>query len=306
MRAHWAYEAWRNNRGWFRWIVEITAVPVLKVLLSLVHILVTSSFDDPFSGLEFWIQEFGLWNALHVFLAVLIVLSLEWFLAPGRMDQKRQNEIESLKASLRTFEDRLKPNVWATGQVYGDAPISDRLTRGEGMNVGFKIDNKSDSDLQDVQVGLTKLEMSFANCPDDDREFLTNKDIGRLAAFPIMLEWNPEQQGCENVLSTTIPAGTSRLVGLFSTQAILTVRHEVRPRLTISSAFVYRVAIQLSARGLPAVTSQDFLVSRTNRSQGLVRSSEVPYEIHPGSPSRLIGQSEDDGSLDTGNDFSEP
>ena len=240
-RAQWAFHVWRARRGKLRWAIEISAIPALKIILSLLHMIVTHGFDDPFSRWGFWVQEFGLWNALHLALAIILILSFEWIVAPGDMDEERQHEIHLLKDKVRAFEERLKPNIWITGKAYGDSPITDRHTTGSGMNVGFTIENRSDSELHDVQVGLKKLEMSFPGRNVEDRQFITNEDMGCITAFPIMLEWNPDQQGRQRVLSTAIPAGTSRLVGLFSDQTILSVRHETRPRLLVSEGFVYNV-----------------------------------------------------------------
>lgn len=224
------------------------------------------------------------------------------------LDLQRQAEIKSLKDKnkrlsqrIENFEKRLLPNIWITGKSYENALVT-REYSGE-MGVGFSVENKSDKALHDVCIELVKIEegfltkdtyIQFANEDgrgrlEDRATYIDRKELGTADInLPIMLEWSPQQQHRQGVSSTTIPAGTERLIGLFSSQTILAADYQVRGYLGVSSMIVYKIAIRLSAREIPAITSVDYVVSRINKSEFLVAERNISYEVFPAGPIQLV------------------
>ena len=224
------------------------------------------------------------------------------------LERQRQTETETLRdknerlrQSVENFEKRLRPNIWITGKSYENALVT-REYLGE-MGVGFSVENKSDKALHDVCVELVKIEegfltkdsyIQFANEGgrgriEDRATYVDRKELGEADInLPIMLEWSPQQQHRQGVSSTTIPAGTERVIGLFSSQTILTADYQVRGYLSVSSMFVYRIAIRLSARGIPAITSADYVISRINKSEFAVADRDIRYEVFPAGPVQLV------------------
>ena len=224
------------------------------------------------------------------------------------LDRNSQIEMESLigenerlNQRVGCFEKRLRPNIWITGKSYANALVT-RECRGE-MGVGFIVDNKSGKALHDVRVELVKIEEGFLTreaCIDfanedgcgrleDRATYVDRKDLGKDGInLPIMLEWNPQQQHSQGVSSTTIPAGTERLIGLFSSQTILAADYDMRGYLGVSSGVVYKIAIRLSARDIPAITSQEYVISRINKSEFLVSERNIRYEVYPGGAFELV------------------
>ena len=309
----WSYEATRSQPPWWSiltWLVTILATIIIR------------GIPDSFFKIPASVQELDASDIARFVASFPIALVLLWLIslvrAPGNIDSRlhdefeeairqakddtenldlqRQAEIESLKEQserlsqrLEGFEKRLRPNIWITGKVYGNSPISDIYSRDGGTNVGFTVENKSDSDLCDVQVALVKLKYSF---PDHhlrgDCKFITDEDMGHITKFPIMLEWSPDEQVASGVLSATIPARTSRLVGLFSMHSILSASPDIRSSLLVSMGFVYKVAVQISARGIPAITTGDYIVTRI----GTGREEEIPFKIEPEGAVQISGAEE--------------
>ena len=302
-------------RRW-SWIVDVAAVPFIGyALLKLFDYIAyggraTSHFLD-------WltlVPELGVWSILYTIPSGIVVfiahLTFNWFRAPGKLDEQlrgeferaiqqvrddarnlnlqHETEIESLKdkheclhQKVKCFEKRLRPNIWITGKVYRDSPIADVYTDGGGMNVGFTLENRSDSELHDVRVELLKMDLAFPDTYYEEDRFITYDDMGHTTNFPIVLEWSPDEQISKEVSCTTIPAGASRLVGLFSEAFVLSASHAIRPSLGVSSSFVYRVAVRISAKKIPTITSRDYIVSRINKTGAVVRVQDIPYEIEP-------------------------
>lgn len=319
-RLKWATSATRSQLRERSLLVDIVAIPVVgyALLKSIEH--VRQSTPASLSLFE-WLTstpEAGAWSLLYTIPSAIVILlvhlSINWMLAPGKMDrsvrenyeaelqrvadnarhveEQRKAEINDLRSEKRHlrrqiehFERLLRPNIWIAAKVYGDSPISDR-----GSNVGFTLENKSASDIRSAEVSLISVEYGF---PDEYRQgrsnFISNDDMGYITKFPIILEWSPDEQGKTGVAFATIPAGTTRLVGLFSDQVILSASHEIRRHLPVSLSFVYRVTLQFSAEGVPAITLEDYVISRISRSEALVPSSEVPYVVEPDEPVELIG-----------------
>ena len=190
---------------------------------------------------------------------------------------------------MRNYEKRLRPSIWITGKIYGDSPIADVHSLEGGMNVGFTIENRSDTELHDVQVGITKMEWVICDRYKEGGKFMTYEDMGYNTKFPIMLEWSPDEQGSKEVSRITIPAGETRLVGLFSSATILSASHDIRRHLPVHLPFVHKVAIRLSARGVRAITSRDYIISR----MGMGREEEIPFEIEPKGTIQLLNEQED-------------
>ncbi len=321
-RLRWAAKSTHKQRRKWPWLPW--AIGAGSILTAFLTILIIRGVSGSFPEMPASFQELklGAWDIAHGLISVLFVpisfilqFILNWIRAPEKMDKQlqvefdtaiqkarvdatnldlqRQTEIESLKnkngllsQKLRNFHKRLHPNIWITGKVYGNSPIADIYSRDGGTNVGFTVENKSDSDLCDVQVALLPLKYSFSNhYIRGDCKFITDEDMGHITKFPIMLEWSPDEQGARGVLSATIPAGTSRLVGLFSLHSILSASHDIRSSLLVSMAFVYKVAVQISARGISAITTGDYIVTRI----GSGREEEIPYKIEPESAVQISG-----------------
>jgi len=275
-RIRWASDATRTQPLWW---------PILSWIATLLIAFVVRGVPDSLFQIPDSVQDLDSSDIMRfvvTFPAALVVLWLvNWVRAPGNLDQESQIELRFLREQVYAFEERMRPRLWITGKIYKDSPIADLYSDGGGINVGFKLENRSDSELHDVRVELIKMELAFPDTYSEEDRYITYEDMGCVTAFPIVLEWSPVEQISEGVSCTTIPAGASRLVGLFSESFILSASHEVRPSLGVSSSFVYRVAVQISAKGIPAISSRDYIVSRFNRSGEVMRVRDIPYVIEP-------------------------
>ncbi len=290
-------------------IIDLVAIPIVIYGLAKMYAFIDRGLPISFTE---WLAEFprlGEWTLFTLPSAIIILFvhgSINWARAPGRLDQKvrekaadldakrlaaieaLKDENKSLYQRIESFEKRLRPNIWIAGKVYRDSPIADVYADGGGMNVGLTLENRGDRELHEVRVELVKMEFAFPDTYTEEERFLTYEDMGRITKFPIILEWSPDEQISNEISCITIPAGTSRLIGLFSETFILSASHDIRPNLGVSSSLVYRVAVQVSARCVPAITSCDYVISRINRSGVVVRVAEIPYEIEPNEACELI------------------
>ena len=135
----------------------------------------------------------------------------------------------------------------------------------------------------DVKVTLTKMERRS----DGSESYFDMEGLFGLN-LPILLEWRPEEQQTQSVSSTSIPARESRWVGLFSDSTVLSANHALRHYRLESSKSKFKVAITLSARGIPAITSRDYVIYRANTvlfreklGDEHVDVTDVSYRIEP-------------------------
>ncbi len=292
-RLTWAISATRRHpKEWslLRWATSLLAFPLSFIIIR--------SLSDPFPGLYNPFYGFDVSDIIRALISAIISFIILFFInylrAPGQLDRRHQIEIQSLRHSVDRFEKRLQPSIWMSGCTYNSI---------DGKCIGFTIENRSDCDLKNVQVKLVKLKAGIPGISKDGKTTYSTAYSGgslgkwlNLSRFersmvdlPVLLEWNPNEHDSSGMSCTTIPAGSSCRFGLFYGDIILAANHDIRhSSRTFPVGYAHRIAIELSAQGIRALNSRDYIVARS----GLGRLEDIPFEVDPVGPIRLSGDSE--------------
>ena len=278
-RIIWALTSWIHKREWWHWIIELAALSFLKTALTLVHSIVTRGLQDPFSRWGIWIEDFGVWNAIHLLSAAVLVVSFEWFRAPGKMDQERQTQILDLEKNVERLRERHEPNVWMAGKVHIDHGEILNTQSDEGASVGITVENRGTCALRDVRVELVEIEVF---------DFAKSELMPALSVEPpILLEWNPMQQDSGGISAATIPAGSSLWFGIICGDRVQSANHSLRKNLRIETRVYcreYFAVVRLTAEGMAAVDSPQFTITCRQKEVVPGIEGEVSREIAPGTP----------------------
>ena len=314
-RIRWATGSTVDQlRRWSR-IIDLAAIPVVgyALLKSYEYIEHGIPSSASFFGWITNVPELGVWSILYTLPSGLLVLLVHWTLnwtrAPGKMDKQlhvefeeaiqrvkdgarnlypqRQVEAESLREEnerlhqrVEYFEERLRPAIWIKETIFTKDTVimatADDVLTGKTTRVGFTIENRSDNDLSEVQVTLQRLQIC---------DFINAKRIDfQRVNLPILLEWDPQEQESGGKSTTTIPAGSSRRIGLFENNYILSANTKVRRSVTIDTKVyrrTYYVILRVSATGISATDSAEYTVTYTTASAPPEGGDDTPVDIEP-------------------------
>ena len=254
-----------------------------------------------------------MWSILYTIPSGIVVfiahLTFNWFRAPGKLDEQLRGEFEeviqqvrkdardlelqcqteieslrdkneSLRQRVENFEKRLRPEIWIKEAVFTKDTVimatADDVLTGKTTRAGFTIENRSVNDLTKVRVTLERLQIF---------DFIKSMRVDLPEVnLPVLLEWDPQEQESEGKSITTIPAGTSRRIGLFENNYILAANRKARRSVTIDTN-VYRrayfVILRVSATGILATYSSEYTVTYTTASAPPEDSDGSPVDIEP-------------------------